>query len=1365
MKLLKTKIANKYFCTSAIRRLSFVQNNRKNKINFKKAEQFSSKNVRDLFLKYFVNEKNHTYVPSSPVFLNNDPSLLFVNAGMNQFRSLFLNKTYPGHPFHDLKRAANSQKCVRLSGKHNDLKDVGVDLYHHTFFEMLGNWSFGDYSKADACKMAWELLTNVYGLKSENLYVTYFGGDKCLEVPPDEECRKIWLEIGVNPNHIFPFGAKDNFWEMADKGPCGPCTEIHYDFLNSSPEIVAQKINTDTHDVMEIWNLVFVQYNREKENILKSIPTLNVDTGMGLERLTAVLQGTRSNYDTDLFTPLFEAIESNFKVRPYLGKTGIDDTDSLDTAYRILADHSRMFSVAIADGVFPDTYDTGHVLRKIIRRAAYTANRVMKTRPGALSSLVPYVAKTLDFYPEIDKHIDEIIYIVNDEEKAFHHAINRGRKARNKMISDSPYRILTGQQAVDLHDIYGLENNIIQDLANEVNVTIDWKDYERVRERKLQQAYSQHEEKSSEVSKLINDLTKKNIPLSDDSFKYCYNTEKNIFGVKSISANILAIFFEKEMVPEAKEGAQCILVLDKTNFYSEAGGQISDVGNIYNKDFNFHVDNVTSSQGYIFHHGRVTKGKMTSNAVINLDVDQKHRLSCSQNHTATHILNAALRKILPYTAQRSSHAGPSHLKYTFSAKESLTDQQLEIIEVYANDMIQKKLDVFRNEVPFEELLTYSNTILLRGEEYPETVSVISIGSADCKDAVSVEPCCGTHVHNTADIESFVLIPAKSHGSGVKVLSAVTGDIASVVKGNGKSLCAKVSDLKQKINDALEKSNVSLDTYLDLLKQVKALIKECQTKYDAPLRDLKKSEAILTDLKLQLNDFINASSRTDMNLDASGMLNQEHKVHPQVLKDLKAKKIPPTNDTFKYEYWDKGVKSISARVAAVIRENQLVDCVERGLNCQLVLDKTNFYAEGNDQACDEGIITCEDFVIKVNKVYEVNGYVFHDGYVEEGNAVANKIVELAINEEHRLACSQNHTALHLLSKAMKNVLPYFFPLSANAGPKDLSLYFTSKGSISDDQLRIIEKNVQESIQAKLDVSQSKMPVESLKEVPPCKAALIKEFEELVPVVTIGKSDDTSALKSIEPCCGTHVKSTADVGSFIIISQKNTKNKERVIRAVTGKQALAVERDGQIYDKDLSELEERVLACLKKPKRDVLELWDCLREVKEAKVYHETELPLLLFREHQAKLTELTKQLTKATDDFVQNGFREVKDEIEDVLKKFSDKKFIIYHLSSIGDGKKIINYAIEKSTEKPALYFAKDGHKSVVCSCSVPKSLVSSSFSALLWINPVASVLEGQARTLFKDPELFYSVISKRIDKIDEAATVAKDFVESHLSNK
>ncbi|GIX75705.1 alanine--tRNA ligase, cytoplasmic [Caerostris extrusa] len=445
MKVLKANLFNKYVCALNARHFSNIQNSRKSKLNAIKSENFTSKNVRDLFLKYFVNEKNHTYVPSSPVVLANDPSLLFVNAGMNQFRSLFLNKSYPGHPFYGLERVANSQKCVRLSGKHNDLKDVGVE----------------------ACKMAWDLLINVYGLKTENLYVTYFGGDKHLNVPPDEECKNIWLDIGIQPSHIFPFGAKDNFWEMADKGPCGPCSEIHYDFLNSGPEIVAQKINAGSHDVMEIWNLVFVQYNRETGTELKSIPNLNIDTGMGLERLTAVLQGTRSNYDTDLFTPLFEAIELKFRVRPYLGKTGYADSDGLDTAYRILADHSRM-----------------HVLRKIIRRAAYAANRVMKTHPGALSSLVPHVAKTLDFYPEIGKHVDEIIYIVNDEEKMLHQAINKGRKARNKMISDNPNKVLNGQQAMDLHYIYGLEDNIIQDIADEVNVNVDWENCERLKRRK-----------------------------------------------------------------------------------------------------------------------------------------------------------------------------------------------------------------------------------------------------------------------------------------------------------------------------------------------------------------------------------------------------------------------------------------------------------------------------------------------------------------------------------------------------------------------------------------------------------------------------------------------------------------------------------------------------------------------------------------------------------------------------------------------------------------------------------------------------------------------------------------------------------------
>ncbi|GFY59143.1 alanine--tRNA ligase, cytoplasmic [Trichonephila inaurata madagascariensis] len=1313
--------------TFLIRHFSCTQKYQKNKLNAKKIEEFSSKNVRDLFLKYFVNEKHHTYVPSSPVFLNNDPSLLFVNAGMNQFRSIFLNKTYPGHPFYDLKRVANSQKCVRLSGKHNDLQDVGVDLYHHTFFEMLGNWSFGDYSKVDACKMAWELLTNIYGLKPENLYVTYFGGDKHLEVPPDEECKNIWLNIGVHPDHIFPFGAKDNFWEMADTGPCGPCTEVHYDFLSSGSETVAQKINTGSHDVMEIWNLVFVQYNKERGDVLKSIPTLNVDTGMGLERLTAVLQGTRSNYDTDLFIPLFQAIESTFKVRPYMGKTGADDVDGLDTAYRILADHSRMFSIAIADGMFPDSFDAGHVLRKIIRRAAYTANRFMKTRPGALSSLVPYVAETLDFYPEIKKYSDEIKYIVNDEEKKFHQAINRGRKARNKMISDNCEKLLTGQQVLELHESYGLEDNTIQDLASEVNATVGWEDCERIKNEKLQQINHQREEKSSALLTMVNSLIKKNIPVSDDSFKYNYNTEKNKYGVKNITAEILAIFKDKEMVPEAEEGSSYILVSDKSNFYSEGGGQVSDIGIFSNHDCTFKVDYVSASQGYVFHHGLVTRGKVICNSDINMEVDKDHRLSCSQNHTGTHILNAALRKVLPYTTQRSSQVNPSDLKFGFSAKTNLTDEQLKEIEDLANQMIQKKLQVVRKEYMLEELLIQPNAILLRGEEYPEVVSVISITNTDSKEIVSLEPCCGTHVHNTIDIENFVIIPSKSHGGTIKVINGVTGKSAAVIKENGKILRKNVLDLQDAVNIALEKIDTPLDKYLDLLNQVRAILKECQLKNDIPLRDLKDCELLLKDLKIRLNHFISTASKVDMTIDASGALLHEPKIDPEILTNLKRKEIPPTDDNFKYHYSDKGVEPIMAKVVALIKEGQLVTSVKQGLNCQLILDKTNFYSEDDEQAGDTGIISCDECRVNVNNVYKLEGYVFHDGYVEFGEISANHIFSLMVNNKHRLACSQNHTALHLLNAALKNNLSYFLPLSAVAGAKELSLNFTTKDNVNDEQLMKIEKSLKDFINANLDVIHSEVPFESLKELPPYKSSLIKEKEKHIPVVTICGSNESDTFRSVEPCCGTHVKSTRDICSFIITSQKNSKNKERVIRAVTGEQALFVEKDGQIYDEKLSRLEEYVSECLEKPQKDVLELWDCLKEVKEAKAFHETELPLLLFREHQEKLMDLTKKLTQATNDFVQNGFREVK--------------------------------------KKPALYFVKDGYKSVICSCYVPKSLVCSSFSALLWINPVASLLEGQTRTLPKDPELYYSVISKRLDRVEQAAIVAKEIVSSYLSKK
>ncbi|XP_042895231.1 alanine--tRNA ligase, cytoplasmic isoform X2 [Parasteatoda tepidariorum] len=1322
------------------------------------SEKLSSKAIRGLFLDYFIKENNHKFVASSPVFLNNDPSLLFVNAGMNQFRSVLLNKTYPGHPFYGLKKAANSQKCVRLSGKHNDLKDVGIDLYHHTFFEMLGNWSFGDYSKLEACRMAWHLLTSIYGLNPENLYVTYFGGDPVLGVLPDEECKNVWLEIGVDPRHILPFGAKDNFWEMGDKGPCGPCTEIHYDFTGTGFQEVSQKINNDNPDVMEIWNIVFIQYNREQDNVLRTIPSLNIDTGMGFERLTAVLQGVRSNYDTDIFIPIFKAIQSNFKVRPYLGKTGNSDCDGIDTAYRILADHSRMFSIAIADGMFPDSFDAGHVLRKIIRRAAYSANRVMKTKPGALSSLVPYVAESLDFFPEVTKHIEEIKYVVNEEERLFHQTINKGRKARNKMLSTGGLSVLNGQGVWELQKVHGLEENIVQDLAGEVNVTIDWEDYNKVLNEKHQNNQKRKEEKISMFFKIAELLKEYGVTHTNDSFKYNYLTSEHEFGVEGISSSVAAIVKNGELVSSAIEGDECILVADKSNFYSEGGGQISDIGLISNENFLLEVKHVSSFQGYTFHHGTILKGSINQRDNIQMKVDKEHRLCCSQNHTATHLINTALRKILPYTVQRSSYVGPTYLTLGFSAKAKLSPKDLEVVENFVNSAILQKHIVERNEIMFEELLNIPNAVLLRGEEYPDNVSVITVGNIG-PECVSVEPCCGTHVHNTFDLSDFVLIPSKSHGGSTKLISAVTGKQADIIRKNYVNFEQEALPLKEKVDSTLSEINMPLNTYLDLLREVRVLLKKVQSSYDIPLLKQEECENLLEDLKLKLYDVVNSSSKTDLKM---GLISGTECSSTVAVKLLKSRNLPETDDSFKYNCKNAGVKSISAKLLACFENQESVESIERGFQCQIVLDRTNFYSEEDNQTSDEGHISCNEFTVKIHKAYKVDGFIFHDGFVEDGKVTPNQDVKLIINQDHRLACSQHHSALHLLNSALKKELSYFFPYSAQCGSKDLQLTFTTKGTISDGQLQSIENFVNDCISKDMPVNKGLVPLKSLKEIPNYKTSLVKECKNMVPIVSIGKEN---SFISVEPCCGTHVSSTAELGRFIILSHKSNKNKEKIIRAVCGKQAEVVKSDGDVYNKTLLELEEYASNCLKTSKVNNLELWDCLQELKSAKVRQEDELPLLLFRSHQDILSELTKRITHVTSDFVQKGFENMKSEMPAILEKFKNKSFIVHMLECRGDGRKILNYAIENSSDKPCIYFIREGNQSVICSCSVPKNLISSTFSALLWINPVASLLEGRARTLFKDPELFYSVVSKRLDRLDDAVSLAEKFVRNNLKGR
>uniref|UniRef100_A0A4W3GMJ3 alanine--tRNA ligase n=1 Tax=Callorhinchus milii TaxID=7868 RepID=A0A4W3GMJ3_CALMI len=392
----------------------------------------TGRQIRQQFIDFFKRH-NHEYVHSSATIPLDDPTLLFANAGMNQFKPIFLNTIDPSHPMAKLTRAANTQKCIRAGGKHNDLDDVGKDVYHHTFFEMLGSWSFGDYFKHLACEMAFELLTKEFGIPIERLYVTYFGGDEKAELEPDLECKQIWVNLGMAEERVLPGSMKDNFWEMGDTGPCGPCSEMHFDRIGGRD--AAHLVNMDDPNVLEIWNLVFIQFNRETDGSLKPLAKKSIDTGLGLERLVSVLQGKMSNYDTDLFVPYFEAIQKRTGSRPYTGKVGAEDVDGIDMAYRVLADHARTITIALADGGRPDNTGRGYVLRRILRRAVRYSHEKLNAQKGFFASLVDVVVDSLgDAFPELKKDPDMVKDIVNEEEEQFLKTLSRGRRILERKI-------------------------------------------------------------------------------------------------------------------------------------------------------------------------------------------------------------------------------------------------------------------------------------------------------------------------------------------------------------------------------------------------------------------------------------------------------------------------------------------------------------------------------------------------------------------------------------------------------------------------------------------------------------------------------------------------------------------------------------------------------------------------------------------------------------------------------------------------------------------------------------------------------------------------------------------------------------------
>ena len=819
-----------------------------------KIKEWPAAKVRDTFLNYFKS-KGHTFVPSSSVIPHDDPTLLFANAGMNQYKPIFLGTVDPSSSFANLKRAVNSQKCIRAGGKHNDLEDVGRDSYHHTFFEMLGNWSFGDYFKEGAIKYSWELLTEVYGIPKDRLYVTYFGGDEKTGLEPDLEAKGLWQQVGVADDHILPGNVKDNFWEMGDQGPCGPCSEIHYDRIGGRN--AASLVNEDDPDVLEIWNNVFMQYNREPDGSLVPLPAKHIDTGLGFERLVSLLQDVRSNYDTDVFYPIFQKIQEITGVRPYTGKFGKDDSDGIDTAYRVLADHVRTLTFALADGGVPNNEGRGYVLRRILRRGARYVRKYMNYPIGNFfSQLAPtLIEQVKHIFPELEKDPSTIFEILDEEEASFARTLDRGEKLFEQyalIASKTPEQTLSGKDVWRLYDTYGFPVDLTRLMAEEAGLKIDEEGFEKARLESKEASKGTGTKTGKTLLKLdvhaLASLNDQSVPKTDDSFKY---------DTKDIHAKVLSIYSNGQFVDSISQSEQQVgIVLDKTPFYAEQGGQEFDTGKIViDGKSEFSVENVQVYGGYVFHTGFVQEGELKVGDDIIAGYDELRRWPLRNNHTGTHILNFALRKVLGDSVdQKGSLVAPEKLRFDFSHKKAVELKELEQVENITNKLIKDNLKVYAKPVELEIAKGINGLRAVFGETYPDPVRVVSVGvpvddlladpSNEKWNNYSIEFCGGTHVAKTDDIKEFVIIEESGIAKGIRRIVAVSGMEAKEVQRKASEFNGILNEVeKLPYGEVKERRIKELGTELGKLSISvieKAALKDKFSKIEKAVKDETKS---------------------------------------------------------------------------------------------------------------------------------------------------------------------------------------------------------------------------------------------------------------------------------------------------------------------------------------------------------------------------------------------------------------------------------------------------------------------------------------------------------------------------------------------
>lgn len=827
-----------------------------------------SSEIRDKFLEFFK-ERDHKIYPSSSLIPKDDPTLLFANAGMNQFKDIILGKKKPEH-----KRAASCQKCIRVSGKHNDLEEVGKDTFHHTFFEMLGNWSFGDYFKKDAIIYGWEFLTEVCGLPKDRLWATVF--------QDDDEAEKLWYKhTDIKKGRVLRFDEKENFWEMGEVGPCGPSSEIHYDkgerFRCDRPDC---GVNCPCGGFVEGWNLVFMQFNRDEKGSLSDLPTTVVDTGMGMERLTAIMQNVDSNYDADLFRPLFTEIE---KMTSLFYK----DSDRQES-FRVIADHIRALSFAIADGAIPSNEGQGYVLRRILRRAARHGRLLGLHKPFIyqLSSVV--VDMMGETYPELKAKKEHVALVIESEEERFEETLDAGlelfEKVAQKAVAEGT-KTIPGEDVFKLYDTYGFPVDLTQVMAREKGLFMELGDFERLLEE-------QRERSRSFVPTHLEPMVKKAELLGRKSESFCYE------GISEMKANILdANYDTSPQIPD-------YIVLDKTPFYAEAGGQQSDTGKIIGKNFEFEVQDVKKEGDVIVHIGKTTKGKLSPDKKVLAVVDFRRRKDIMRNHTATHLLHKALRETLgEHVNQSGSLVAPDRLRFDFTHFRTLDEAELRKVELLVNEKIWENSPVGCSELPIDEAKKLG-AMALFGEKYGDVVRMVEV------EGYSRELCGGTHVCATGEIGLFKIVSETGIAAGMRRIEAVTGEAAYQLINKQKELLDQLAFILKTSEENLRER---VETLVKTNKQLEKKVKEAQkVSAKSKVEELVESSVDVNGIKVIAHQ-VEAETRNDL-LELADTIREKLKSTVGVLAGILDGKI-----AFVAVVTDDLIKSRGIKAGDVVKE--------------------------------------------------------------------------------------------------------------------------------------------------------------------------------------------------------------------------------------------------------------------------------------------------------------------------------------------------------------------------------------------------------------------------------------------------------------